>query len=213
MPVFGPTAILADEAGSITGGNSPFTKGIVFSVTLALMIPGIVYGVTIGKYKNDKDIWADISHGAFPRWAIMCLCVSLSPSSQISSLYPNWEPSWLSMGLDSFRISVSSGIPLMIGLIILSCFVNLFIGSASAKWAILAPVFIPMMMLMEYDPAVTQVVYRIGDSITNPLSPLFTYMPVILGYARKYDSKAGLGTIIANIAISPLLCSGMDCPG
>ena len=92
-----------------------------------------------------------------------------------------------------------SGIPLMIGLIILSCFVNLFIGSASAKWAILAPVFIPMMMLMGYDPAVTQVVYRIGDSITNPLSPLFTYMPVILGYARKYDSKAGLGTIIANM--------------
>ena len=87
----------------------------------------------------------------------------------------------------------------MIGLIILSCFVNLFIGSASAKWAILAPVFIPMMMLMGYDPAVTQVVYRIGDSITNPLSPLFTYMPVILGYARKYDSKAGLGTIIANM--------------
>ena len=91
------------------------------------------------------------------------------------------------------------GIPLMIGLIIVACFVNLFIGSASAKWAILAPVFVPMMMLMGYDPAITQAVYRIGDSITNPLSPLFTYMPVILGYARKYDHKAGLGSVIANM--------------
>jgi aminobenzoyl-glutamate transport protein len=92
-----------------------------------------------------------------------------------------------------------TGIPLLIGLIFLSCIVNVFIGSASAKWAILAPVFVPMMMLMGYDPAITQVVYRIGDSITNPLSPLFTYLPVILGYARKYDKNAGLGTIIANM--------------
>ena len=55
------------------------------------------------------------------------------------------------------------------------------------------------MMLMGYDPAITQAVYRIGDSITNPLSPLFTYMPVVLGFARKYDEKVGLGTIIANM--------------
>ena len=87
----------------------------------------------------------------------------------------------------------------MIGLIIVSCIVNLFIGSASAKWAILGPVFVPMMMLMGYDPAITQVVYRIGDSITNPLSPLFTYLPVMLGFCRKYEKDTGLGTIIANM--------------
>ena len=92
-----------------------------------------------------------------------------------------------------------TGIPLLIGLILLSCIVNMFIGSESAKWAILAPVFVPMMMLMGFDPAITQVVYRIGDSITNPLSPLFTYIPVILGFAHKYDKNVGLGTIIANM--------------
>ena len=102
-------------------------------------------------------------------------------------------------GADGLKNIGFTGIPLMIGLLLVACFVNLFIGSASAKWAILAPVFVPMMMLMGYDPAVTQVVYRIGDSITNPLSPLFTYMPVILGFARKYDKKVGLGTIIANM--------------
>lgn len=198
LPIFGPTAILADEAGSITGGNSPFTKGIVFSVTLALMIPGIVYGVTIGKYKNDKDVWADISQGfsEMGNYVFMCFFISIFTNffsvSKLGTI--------LAINGAGFLQNIGfSGIPLMIGLIILSCFVNLFIGSASAKWAILAPVFIPMMMLMGYDPAVTQIVYRIGDSITNPLSPLFTYMPVILGYARKYDSKAGLGTIIANM--------------
>lgn len=198
LPIFGPSAILADEAGSITGGSAPFTKGIVFTVTLALMIPGIVYGVTIGKYKNDKDVWADISLGfsEMGNYVFMCFFISIFTNffsvSKLGTI--------LAINGAGFLSSVGfKGVPLMVGLIILSCFVNLFIGSASAKWAILAPVFVPMMMLMGYDPAVTQVVYRIGDSITNPLSPLFTYMPVILGYARKYDKNAGLGTIIANM--------------
>lgn len=73
----------------------------------------------------------------------------------------------------------------------ISIFTNFF--SISNLGTILAPVFIPMMMLMGFDPAITQVVYRIGDSITNPLSPLFTYMPVLLGFAHKYDEKVGLG--------------------
>ena len=73
----------------------------------------------------------------------------------------------------------------------ISIFTNFF--SISKLGTILAPVFIPMMMLMGFDPAITQVVYRIGDSITNPLSPLFTYMPVLLGFAHKYDEKVGLG--------------------
>jgi aminobenzoyl-glutamate transport protein len=80
-----------------------------------------------------------------------------------------------------------------------SCIINLFIGSASAKWAILAPVFVPMLMLMNMNPAITQIAYRIGDSITNPLSPLFYYFPVILGFARRYEKDTGMGTIIANM--------------
>lgn len=92
-----------------------------------------------------------------------------------------------------------TGIPLIIGLIIVSCIVNIFIGSASAKWAILAPVMVPMMMLLGYDPALTQVAYRIGDSITNPLSPLFTYFPLVLGYVKMYEKDTGFGTIVANM--------------
>ena len=122
---------------------------VVFTVTLFLMIPGIVYGIVIGKYKSDKDVWADISQGfaEMGNYVFMCFFISI--------------------------------------------FTNFF--SISKLGTILAPVFIPMMMLMGFDPAITQVVYRIGDSITNPLSPLFTYMPVLLGFAHKYDEKVGLG--------------------
>lgn len=198
LPIFGGRAILADENGSITSGASPFSKGIVFTVTLFLMIPGIVYGIVIGKYKSDKDVWADISQGfaEMGNYVFMCFFISIFTNffsvSKLGTVLAI-------KGANLLSTIGFTGIPLLLGLIVLSCIVNIFIGSASAKWAILAPVFIPMMMLMGFDPAITQVVYRIGDSITNPLSPLFTYLPVILGFAHKYDEKVGLGTVIANM--------------
>lgn len=198
LPLFGGKAILAAEDGSITASAAPFTKGIVFTVTLSLMVPGIAYGVAIGKYHNDKDIWADISQGfsEMGNYIFMCFFISIFTNLFAVSKLGTILAINGASGLSSVGFT---GIPLLIGLILLSSFVNLFIGSASAKWAILAPVFIPMMMLMGYDPAITQAVYRIGDSISNPLSPLFTYMPVVLGFARKYDNSVGLGTLIANM--------------
>lgn len=198
VPVFGDRAVLADESGSITSGNSPFSKGIVFTVTLFLMIPGIVYGVVIGKYKSDKDVWADISQGFSEMGNYVFMCFFIAIFTNFFSV-SNLGTVVAIKGANLLSSVGFTGIPLLLGLIVLSCIVNMFIGSASAKWAILAPVFIPMMMLMGFDPAITQVVYRIGDSITNPLSPLFTYMPVILGFAHKYDKNVGIGTVIANM--------------
>ena len=198
LPIFGGRAILADENGSITSGASPFSKGIVFTVTLFLMIPGIVYGIVIGKYKSDKDVWADISQGFAEMGNYIFMCFFISIFTNFFSVSKLGTVLAIK-GANLLSTIGFTGIPLLLGLICLSCIVNIFIGSASAKWAILAPVFIPMMMLMGFDPAITQVVYRIGDSITNPLSPLFTYLPVILGFAHKYDEKVGLGTVIANM--------------
>ena len=198
LPIFGPTAILADETGSITNSAAPFTKGIVFTVTLALMIPGMAYGIAIGKYKNDKDIWADISQGFAEMGNYIFMCFFISIFTNFFSV-SNLGTILALNGANGLQAIGFTGVPLMIGLIFVACFVNLFIGSASAKWAILAPVFVPMMMYLGYDPAITQAVYRIGDSITNPLSPLFTYTPVLLGFARKYDKNVGLGTVIANM--------------
>ncbi len=197
-PLNNGVAILADETGSLTNSAAPFTKGIVFTVTMGLMVPGIAYGVALGKYKNDKDVWADISQGFAEMGNYVFMCFFISIFTNFFSVSKIGTVLAIS-GANGLAAIGFTGLPLMIGLIFVSCLVNLFIGSASAKWAILAPVFVPMMMLMGYDPALTQVVYRIGDSITNPLSPLFTYMPVAIGFVRKYNKDAGVGTVIANM--------------
>src|SRR5690606_2246147 len=81
--------------------------------------------------------------------------------------------------------------------ILLSAAVNMLMGSASAKWAILAPVFIPMFMIMGYTPELSQVVYRIGDSVTNVISPMMSFFALIIAFFQKYEPKAGIGTIVA----------------
>ena len=94
---------------------------------------------------------------------------------------------------------LSSIVALMLFLffLLLSAFINLFIGGASAKWAIMAPVFVPMLMLLGFSPELTQAAYRIGDSVTNILTPLLPYYPLVIIFARKYDGEIGLGTLIA----------------
>jgi aminobenzoyl-glutamate transport protein len=92
-----------------------------------------------------------------------------------------------------------TGIGLFIAFVIISSFINLFMGSASAKWAIMAPIFVPMFMLLGYHPAMTQAAYRIGDSVTNVITPMMTYFALIVTFAQKYEEKAGIGTIIATM--------------
>jgi aminobenzoyl-glutamate transport protein len=100
----------------------------------------------------------------------------------------------------SFFKSANIGlIPLVIIFVLFSAFLNLFMGSASAKWNILAPVFVPMFMLLGYSPELCQLAYRIGDSSTNLITPLMTYFAVIIVFAQKYDKKAGIGTLTATM--------------
>jgi aminobenzoyl-glutamate transport protein len=91
-------------------------------------------------------------------------------------------------------------IPLMIALVFISAIINLVVGSASAKWAILAPVFIPMFMLLGYSPEFTQLGYRVGDSVTNVIAPMMSYFAMIVAFIEKYDKKAGIGTIYSHHA-------------
>ena len=87
----------------------------------------------------------------------------------------------------------------MIFLILFSAVINLLMGSASAKWTILAPVFVPMFMLLGYSPELTQVAYRIGDSCTNLVTPLMSYFAMIVVYVRRHDEDCGIGTLIATM--------------
>jgi methionine synthase I (cobalamin-dependent) len=88
-------------------------------------------------------------------------------------------------------------VPLMVSFVLVSAFMNLFIGSASAKWAIMSPVFVPMFMFLGYSPELTQAAYRIGDSVTNIITPMMSYFGLILAFANKYDKDLGIGTIIS----------------
>ncbi|MGM0548815.1 MAG: AbgT family transporter, partial [Bacillota bacterium] len=92
-----------------------------------------------------------------------------------------------------------TGLPLIISFIIVAGFINLFIGSASAKWAIMAPVFVPMLMQLGYSPEFTQMAYRIGDSTTNIITPLMSYFAIIIAFAKKYDDDIGIGTLISTM--------------
>ena len=102
-------------------------------------------------------------------------------------------------GASFFKNANIGLIPLMVIFVLFSAFMNLFMGSASAKWNILAPVFVPMFMLLGYSPELCQLAYRIGDSSTNIITPLMTYFAVIIVFAQKYDKKAGIGTITATM--------------
>ena len=88
---------------------------------------------------------------------------------------------------------------LMIALVLFAGGVNILISSASAKWALLAPVFVPMFMLLGYSPELVHGAFRVGDSCTNIITPLMSYFPLILTFAQKYDTKAGIGTLIATM--------------
>lgn len=92
-----------------------------------------------------------------------------------------------------------TGLPMIIGVLIISTIINVFIGSGSAKWALLAPVFVPMFMMLDYSPAFAQLAYRIGDSTTNAITPLFPYFPILLGFMKKYDDSTGVGTAMSYI--------------
>ena len=194
----GPNAFLKDENGSLVSVSSPLMGGLIFFMSMAFLIPGFVYGKITKKIKNDKD-------------AVKLIATSLSEmggyilivfvSAQFLNLFTksNLGIIMAIKGANLIKAAGFKGLPLIITYIILVAFINLFIGSASAKWAILSPVFIPMFMLLGYDPALTQMAYRIGDSSTNMISPLFPYLPLILAVANKYSKNFGLGTLIANM--------------
>ena len=102
-------------------------------------------------------------------------------------------------GAGALQASGLGAIPLMLAFIVLSALINLAMGSASAKWAFMAPIFVPMFMLLGYTPELVQGVYRIGDSTTNMISPMMSFFALIVAFVQKYDAQAGIGTVIATM--------------
>jgi len=178
--------------------KSPFLSGIVAFIFLGGFISGIAYGIGAKTIKNDKDVinGMDKSMSALGSYIVLVFF-----AAQFVAFF-NWTNLGQIIAIEGATLLKSSGlgpIPLMISFILITAFFNLFIGSASAKWAIMAPIFVPMFMLLGYSPELIQAAYRVGDSVTNIISPMMSYFALIIAFINKYDSKAGIGTLIATM--------------
>ena len=192
-------SFMRNANGQIFGSPaSPFVNGIVTLITFLFMIPGAVYGKTVGTFTKDNGVCNAMSKAMATMGSFLALAFV---SSQFIN-YFNYTKlgTIIALAGASFFKSAEIGlIPLVIIFVLFSAFLNLFMGSASAKWNILAPVFVPMFMLLGYSPELCQLAYRIGDSSTNLITPLMTYFAVIIVFAQKYDKKAGIGTLTATM--------------
>ena len=181
-----------------TGGilRSPFFSGIVVGLLLLFMVPGMIYGIIVGTIKNDKDVIKHMTHSMKGLGGYIVL-VFFAAQFIYWFNYSNLGLVLAIDGAEFLRNVGFTGIPLIIAFVFLAAFLNLFMGSASAKWAIMAQVFIPMFMLLDYHPGFTQAAFRVGDSVTNVITPMMSYFALIVTYAQKYDEKNGIGTIIS----------------
>lgn len=179
-------------------GLKPFYESIVVQIMILFLVAGIVYGIIAKTIKSDKDVAKMMSD----TMASMGAYIVLAFFAAQFVAYFNWSNLGLITaikGAEFLQLIGFEGIPLILSFVVVAGFINLFIGSASAKWAIMAPVFVPMLMLMGYSPEMTQLAYRIGDSITNIITPLLPYFPIIIAFAQKYDRKIGIGSLLATM--------------
>lgn len=178
--------------------HSPFFDGIITGILLFFLIPGLVYGFIVGSIKNDKELMKHIikSMGTLATYIVL---VFFAAQFVYFFRYSNLGLVLAIEGAEFLKDIGLTGITLIVAFVLLSAFINLFMGSASAKWAIMAPVFVPMFMILGYHPALTQAAFRIGDSVTNVVTPMMSYFALIVAFAQKYDEKYGIGTIISTM--------------
>lgn len=178
--------------------HSPLLKGFISVLFLTATSAGIVYGYTVGKFKKIDDV-INSMNDSFK--SLISFLVLVFFAAQFVAWF-RWSNLGIIIAIEgaSFLKNVDMGlIPLVILFVIFCAIINMFMGSASAKWAVMAPIFVPIFMLLGYSPELSQAVFRIGDSVTNVISPMMSYFALIIVYFQKYDPKYGLGTIIVTM--------------
>ena len=176
--------------------GSPFLKGVVVYIFFFFAIPGFVYGRVINTMKNDRDVIDAMSHsmGTMGMYIVLVFF-----AAQFVNFF-KWTNFGTIFAINGAEFLTNIGMtgPLIFVFFIMVCgFVNLMLGSASAQWAITAPIFVPMLMLIGYSPEVIQAAYRIGDSVTNVITPMMSYFGLILAVAARYKQNLGIGTLVA----------------
>ncbi|WP_085522715.1 AbgT family transporter [Tuberibacillus sp. Marseille-P3662] len=194
LAIFIPGSPLTNEDGGIV--PSPFLDGIIPIILFFFVIIGVAFGVTVGKIKSGKDVGDYMADSMKDMASYIVLVFAIAQFIA----YFNWSNlgTWVAVNGAEFLKDINfTGIGLILAYIVFTALMNFLITSGSAKWAIEAPVFIPMFMQLGYHPAFIQVAYRVGDSSTNIVTPLFPYMVIILAFMKKYDKSASIGTYIS----------------
>lgn len=190
----------------ITGDalKSPFMKGIVTWIFIFFLIPSIVYGKITGTIKTDKDVIDGMTKAMSTMGLYMVLVFF---AAQFIAFF-KWSNLGTILAVSGANLMESMNITgpgIFIPFILMCGFVNLMLGSASAQWAVTAPIFVPMLMLVGYSPEVIQAAYRIGDSTTNIITPMMSYFGLILAFAENFDKRTKIGTIISTMLPYSLL--------
>jgi aminobenzoyl-glutamate transport protein len=181
---------------SITNFAAPIMQMIVPLIFLLFLLPGVVHGYVSGTFKSHRDVVKGMSRSmsTMGYYLVMAFFAALF----IKAFGDSKMGSYLAVkGAEGIR---EAGLPswvTIIGIILLCGAVNLLVGSASAKWALLAPIFVPMLMQLGISPEFTQAAYRVGDSTTNIVTPLMPYFPLVVAFCQRYVKNTGIGTLIS----------------
>jgi len=184
------------QNGKIADAAAPIMQSIVPLIFVFFILPGIIYGYMTGTFKKSKDVVDAMSEsmGAMAYYIVMAFFCALFVSefgrSGLAELLAVKGGNFLQ------ELALPGGMTLF-GIIILVAFINMFVGSASAKWGLLAPIFVPMLMQVGISPELTQAAYRVGDSSTNIITPLLPYFPLVVVYAQRYVKGTGIGTLVS----------------
>ncbi len=191
----GPDATDPDKR-SLVSFSAPLMKAIVPLIFLLFLIPGVVHGYVSGVFKNSKDLIDSMSKsmGTMSYYIVMAffcaLFIDAFGESNLGILIALKGANFL----ESMRLP---GEVTIVGIVFLTAFVNLLVGSASAKWALIAPIFVPMLMSLGISPDLTQAAYRVGDSVSNIITPLLPYFPLVVVFCQRYVKSTGIGTLVS----------------
>ncbi|MHC5114870.1 MAG: AbgT family transporter [Planctomycetota bacterium] len=194
-------AMIVVPGGPLHGEGEAFDRwveSIVPMLFFCFVIPGAVYGVVIGSIRSDKDVAKLLTESMAGMAPIIVLAFFAAQFIQCFS-YSGLDRMLAMAGGQALGQAEMPAWVLIVAFILLTVVFNLFIGSMSAKYAMFAPIFIPMFMLVGISPELTQAAYRIGDSVSNIITPLNAYLVIILVFMQKYVPKGGMGTLISTM--------------
>jgi len=185
-----------DSAGSLATGAAPIMQSIVSLIFLMFVIPGVVYGIFAGTIESSKDI-IDGMTKAMHQMAYYLVIMFFIAQFVYAFGQSNLGVLLALQGAAGLKALAMPAAVTLVGIVLLTGLINLFVGSATGKWGLLAPIFIPMLMTLGISPDLTQAAYRVGDSSTNIITPLMPYFPLVVVYCQRYVTTTGIGTLTA----------------